>query len=278
MKVRAVLFDLDDTLVVQRASDEAALLAACRLGASDEEGAARLAAALRDHAARLWYEAPTAEYCRAVGINPIEGLWAGFDGDDPPLRELAAWASTYHRGAWHGALAACGIDDPALAAGLALSFQEERRSRHHLFPEVHAVLGSLQQHYTLGVVTNGAPDLQREKYFGTDLAGYFETFIASGDLGIGKPDRRIFSTAMLRLGAWAEETVMVGDSLSCDILGAQNAGLRAVWIDRLGEATTQQQIMPDACLQSLSHLDALLSGWSTAATPQHALSDAHSFR
>ena len=83
---------------------------------------------------------------------------------------------------------------------------------------------------------------------------------------------------MLRLGAWAEETVMVGDSLSCDMLGAQNAGLRAVWIDRLGEATTQQQIMPDACLQSLSHLDALLSGWSTAATPQHALSDAHSFR
>lgn len=278
MRVRAVLFDLDDTLVVQRASDEAALLAACRLAAPDDEGAGRLAAAVRAHAAKLWHEAPTTAYCQAVGISPIEGLWAGFSGDDPSLRALQGWRPTYLQGAWHGALAECGLDDPALAASLALSFQEERRSRHQLFPEVHAVLGSLQQHYTLGVVTNGAPDLQREKYFGADLAGYFETFIASGDLGIGKPDRRIFSTAMLRLGAWAEETVMVGDSLSRDMLGAQNAGLRGIWIDRLGEASTEQQIMPDACLESLSQLDALLGSWSTTATSQHSLTDAHSRR
>src|SRR5512139_2044184 len=101
MPVRAILFDLDDTLVVETPVVEASFIAAC-------EGAARshgvdpraLAASVRAHAERLWQEAPETTWCRAIGMSSWEALWAAFDGEDPDERRLRAWAPAWRREAW----------------------------------------------------------------------------------------------------------------------------------------------------------------------------------
>src|SRR5438094_8439902 len=176
METAAILFDLDDTLMVDEAAVEAALLATCvelqtRYGL-DPQG---LALTVRHCARELWRAAPTLTYCRAIGISSAEGLWAHFRGDDPYLRFLRAWAPTYRRETWGGALAEYDIHDVRLTAQLAESFPSQRRARHWVFPEAKAALQELRQHYRLALITNGAPDLQREKLHGAGLAPYAET-------------------------------------------------------------------------------------------------------
>jgi len=109
--IRAVLFDLDETLITDRAATNAALVATDRLAGAAGVDAVTLATAVRRHAGELWRAASTIDYCRAAGISPWEGLWAGFRGDAPELRTLRDWAPTYRRESWRRALAEQGVDD-----------------------------------------------------------------------------------------------------------------------------------------------------------------------
>ena len=88
--------------------------------------------------------------------------------------------------------------------------------------------------HRLGLVTNGASCLQREKLEGAGLAGCFDAVVVSGDIGIGKPDAAPYARALELLGARPEDATMVGDSLANDVDGALAAGLRAVWLNRGG--------------------------------------------
>lgn len=234
----AVLFDLDDTLVADDAATEDAFVAACAL-AQDQYGLdpQALAQAVRRHARRLWQAASTIAYCRAVGISSTEGLRAAFAGDDPNLAALRAWAPTYRRQAWTGALADLGIRDADLADVLAAAFAVERRARNWVFPDVVPVLSILQETHHLALVTNGSPDLQRAKLAGSGLAPYFTAVIVSGEVGVGKPDPRPFELALAALGVDRERAVMVGDSFDRDVLGARNAGILGIWLDRRGAVT-----------------------------------------
>ena len=95
-------------------------------------------------------------------------------------------------------------------------------------------LTHLREVYQLALLTNGAPDLQREKIQGANLARFFDTILISGEVGVGKPDCRIFKLALGALAASPFETVMVGDSLTRDILGAQRAGLKGILLNHSG--------------------------------------------
>jgi len=189
-----------------------------------------LALAARARARELWRAAPTYAYCRRVGISSWEGLWCRYEGDGPETRELREWAPTYRREAWRLALAEQGIEDAALAGALGEQFLVERRARHELFPDAEDALRVLSTRYVLGLVTNGASCLQREKLGNSGLGHYFEVVVVSGDLGTAKPDPVVFQRALAELGAeWA---VMVGDSLEKDVQGAVRSGLAAVWLNR----------------------------------------------
>lgn len=109
----------------------------------------------------------------------------------------------------------------------------------------------------MALLTNGAPDLQREKIQGANLARFFDTILISGEVGVGKPDCRIFRLALDALAASPSETVMVGDSLTRDILGAQQAGLKGVWLNRLGNDAADQ-VTPDVQITTLSQLHEIL--------------------
>lgn len=202
-------------------------------------------------------------YCDAIGISATECLWGAFSGDGAPLKALAQWAATFRSECWFRALADAGINDRALAEELAARFMQERGVCHIVFPEVEEVLKALQQHYQLALLTNGAADMQREKIAGSRLEPYLKTIVISGEVGIGKPDPQIFRRALAPLAVQPAQAVMVGDSLFRDISGAQQTGIKAIWINRCGMNEPEAAIIPDAQITSLAQLPAVLEGWAS---------------
>ena len=258
MAITHILFDLDDTLVAEESSAEAAFLATCehareRYGVDSHA----LHHAVRDRAREAWFSAPTNAYCQAVGIASWEGLWARFPGDDPNLKALRRWAPAYRRDAWARALEDFGVRDATFAERLASIFPAERRARHVVFPDVEDTLAALRGTFRLAILTNGTPGLQREKIAGSGLAHYFDAVTVAGEVGVGKPDARAFAAALEAAGATPGGTVMVGDSLRRDVQGAQQAGLRAFWLNRNGR-DRELDMMPDAEMTSLRELPTLL--------------------
>lgn len=255
MTVKAILFDLDDTLVVEVASAEASFLATCAL-AQDRYGIdpEALCQTVRQKAQELWRRSPAREYCLSIGISSWEGLWARFLGDDPCLQSLRAWSPTYRCESWSRALAEYGIGSPSFVERLAETFPRERRMRHIVYPDVRPVLQDLGEAYPLALLTNGAPDLQREKLNGSGLEPYFDTIVVSGEVGVGKPDPQFFYLALDRLGIRSGEAVMVGNSLRSDIGGAQSAGIKGIWLNRSGKSI-DRDIEPDAQIAGLDELN-----------------------
>jgi putative hydrolase of the HAD superfamily len=256
---RALLFDLDETLVVEEPAAVAAFEATARFAAAQHEvDVATLAVAARSRARELWYAAPTHTYCMRVGISSWEGLWCGFEGEEPDIRSLREWSPAYRREAWRLALADQGVEDVELAEELGERFGVERRARHEVFAEVDATMPELVESQVLALVTNGASCLQREKLAASGLGDYFDVVVVSAEFGVGKPDASIFSHALSRLGSDAEGAVMVGDSLSRDVDGAIAAGLQAVWLNRSGSPRPEDR--PDLVeISTLADLPAALA-------------------
>jgi putative hydrolase of the HAD superfamily len=174
---RALLFDLDETLMVEEPAAEAAFLAAAQLAAADHGVDAEiLALGARAQARELWYDAANHGYCLRVGISSWEGLWCRFEGEKSEARALREWAPEYRREAWRLALADQGVDDPRLAERLGERFAEERRARDEVFSEVPGTLKCLKATHLMALVTNGAACLQREKLAASDLAEYFDAW------------------------------------------------------------------------------------------------------
>lgn len=232
----ALLFDLDETLMVEEPAAVAALQATARLAAARhgdiDPGA--LAAGARSRARELWYAAPTHPYCKRVGISSWEGLWCRFEGPGADERSLRAWSPTYRRETWGLALADQGVEDAGLAEELGERFGDERRARHETFAGAGEALERLAESFALALVTNGAACLQREKLAASGLGHHFDAVVVSADLGTAKPDASVFHHALQQLGAENASATMVGDSLAKDIDGALAAGLEAIWINRDG--------------------------------------------
>jgi putative hydrolase of the HAD superfamily len=232
---RALLFDLDDTLVVEEPAAAAAFGAAARMALTRHRvNAESLALAARERARELWYAAPSHPYCMRVGISSWEGLWCRFEGEEPNVRWLREWSPRYRREAWNLALADQGVHDPVLAEELGERYGIECRARHDRFADVPACLDELRDTYTLGLITNGASCLQREKLATAGLDEYFDVVVVSAEFGIGKPHPSIFEHALSLLGSDREHAVMIGDSIARDVDGAIAAGLQAVWVNRSG--------------------------------------------
>jgi putative hydrolase of the HAD superfamily len=260
MKVRAVIFDLDETLIEEETSNDASALAAGGIAAARHGvDPVALLAALRMRSRELFLAGPMIDYCRDIGISAREALWGSFTGDAAALAQLRQWMPTYRLRSWLAALNAVGVDDQALAAELAEFFARDRSRRHVVFAETEHVLHELKNHFRLALLTNGAPDIQGNKIDGSNLASFFETIIISGDLGFGKPDRRIFQLALERLKVAAHEAVMIGDSLNRDVAGARDAGLHTIWINRYHRTLADAHPIPDLELTNLRDLPAILT-------------------
>ncbi|AEI41477.1 HAD family hydrolase [Paenibacillus mucilaginosus] len=260
MGIKAVLFDLDDTLLWDERSVQEAFRATCE-EASRVTGVdpVKLEEAVRREARALYESYETFPFTKMIGINPFEGLWANFtSGEQEEFRKLEALAPGYRTASWTRGLLALGIDDPELGYRLGELFPAERRSRPIVYEETFEVLDSLKGRYQLLLLTNGSPDLQKEKLAGVpELVPYFDHIIISGEFGRGKPNPAIFEHAVSLLGIKPEEGLMVGDKLTTDIMGSNAIGMRSLWINR-HEITRTDEIIPVHEIRSLRDIQDII--------------------
>ncbi|HEY8317265.1 MAG TPA: HAD family hydrolase [Amnibacterium sp.] len=124
------------------------------------------------------------------------------------------------------------LDDPAAEAWF-----EEYSSRYRAAFRLHAdalpCLDDLARHgLRFGIITNGDLAFQTAKLHALGITERFEQVITSGELGVAKPDRRIFAMAAERFGVPPDACAYVGDRLWTDALGATHAEMLGIWLDR----------------------------------------------
>lgn len=105
-----------------------------------------------------------------------------------------------------------------------------RHFKTTLYPCVEEALRRLSKRYKLALLSNTLSDTPRIVLQQSRLIDYFDVVVCSRDLGIRKPNPRIFLYVLKKLGVEAEEAVHVGDSLEADVEGASAAGMRAIWV------------------------------------------------
>lgn len=100
------------------------------------------------------------------------------------------------------------------------------RARHHVFPfdGVESALARLQNHYTLGAITNGNANV-----FLTPLASYFDFAVSAEKVGQNKPGPRPFEAALLHAGCEAAQMLHIGDHPEHDMAGARALGMPVLW-------------------------------------------------
>jgi len=109
------------------------------------------------------------------------------------------------------------------------------RNQVSLYGDVLPALTEMGRHFQLGSISNGFADLRA-----IGLAGHFNVSLAAHQFGCAKPDPRIFLAACEALGVAPQHTVYVGDDVQIDVQGARSAGLRSVWMNRAGRAAAHE--------------------------------------
>jgi HAD superfamily hydrolase (TIGR01509 family) len=223
---KAVLFDLDDTL--------------WPIAPVIAEAERALHAWLIEHAPKV---------AQAFTIEELRERRLALLAEQPHLRiDLGA----LRRAGLEAAFAQVSEDAGRIAA--AMTHYLAARNAVTPYDDVLPGLLRLSSQVILGSVSNGNADLDV-----IGLAHHFKVSLAAAQFGKAKPDPDIFLAACAALGVAPRETVYVGDDLRLDVEAAQNAGLRAVWLNRTGStAHLAAGIVPDAICASLEELIAWL--------------------
>ncbi|MFM1807874.1 MAG: hypothetical protein RLZZ242_599 [Bacteroidota bacterium] len=123
----------------------------------------------------------------------------------------------------------------------------------HVFDYTHETLSYLQSKYRLHILTNGFKEIQSKKLSGARIDHFFTCVINAEEVGVKKPHRAIFSAALDQAKVSAECALMIGDDLEADVLGAINAGIRAIHFNN--EALdTDSRCISISCLSELQRL------------------------
>lgn len=131
----------------------------------------------------------------------------------------------------------------------ALEFQnvyEKYQFKISLSKTMRQLLEECRKRWILGVITNGPTKHQWDKINTLGLTQYIpkENIFVSGQLGVSKPQKEIFTYACRHIGVSTEESCFVGDTFQNDIIGAKNAGMKAVWFQRR-KTEVFRNIQPD---------------------------------
>lgn len=116
----------------------------------------------------------------------------------------------------------------------------------------------LHSKYKVGIVTNGIKEVQHSRIENSTIAKYIDKIIISDEVGINKPDKRIFEYAMNYFEIMDKsEVIMIGDSLGADIKGGQNAGIDTCWVN-LRNNVNDTGIVPKYEVRKLEELFEIL--------------------
>lgn len=148
---------------------------------------------------------------------------------------------------------------PSLAAQCYYLWKNSRLALLRLSPETRNLLKDLHSSYKLLLLTNGVPQTQREKVKAAGCEEFFDGIVVGGEHAEQKPFASIFRFCFSMLEVEAKNCVMVGDSLSADIQGGFNAGVRAsVWINSAGGDVPSGSVKPDFTIPSVLDLPRIL--------------------
>ena len=117
-----------------------------------------------------------------------------------------------------------------------------------------ALLQALKPTYKIGIVTNNRTAEQQEKLRYLGLSELVDALITSEEVGVLKPDPRIYQVALARLGARAAETVMVGDNWQADVVRALAVGIRPLWLNRTGAPRSLPHVAEITSLEPLAEV------------------------
>ncbi|MFT3983272.1 MAG: YjjG family noncanonical pyrimidine nucleotidase [Lachnospiraceae bacterium] len=136
---------------------------------------------------------------------------------------------------------------------------------HYFIDGAEELLDVLSKDYALYLVTNGTTSVQEGRIKSAGIAGYFKDIFISEKIGFNKPGKAFFDCCFAQISDFRiEEAVIVGDSITSDIQGGKNAGIKTVWFNptRLVNASS---VLPDYEIVTLQELPGLLKNkesWS----------------
>lgn len=236
MKIKALLFDFDETLFVNEDSTQESVRYAWKILEKDypDIPVEKVVDAYMDSRDKFWH---------------VE--------DTRVIPEIQQGATHVRRILWLRTLNALEIQRYDLLDILVQRFGEKRYETWHLYPESLGILDLLKKSYQLVLITNGISEIQRGKIKKVQVESYFQPILVSGELGISKPDPRFFYQAADKAERQYSECIVIGDSVRNDIGGAKNAGMISVWVNRNGHLS-RPSITPDYEIKTLIELPLLL--------------------
>jgi len=123
------------------------------------------------------------------------------------------------------------IDDKYLSEEIGNYYVEKSPYQTKLIDGANEVLFNLSLHYNLHIITNGFKEVQYIKLRKSGIFGFFDKIVVSEDVGVLKPNKKIFQFALDKCGAKIEECLMIGDDLISDIYGARKFGMDQVFFN-----------------------------------------------
>ena len=143
------------------------------------------------------------------------------------------------------------------AAACMKQYEHNLSIGHYFLPGAEEAVMRLKEKYRLFLVSNGTASVQHSRLTSAGLYPCFEQVFISQEIGCNKPDKAYFDRCFERIPGFAlEKALMVGDSLTSDIRGGINAGLKTVWVNPAHKPCGD--IRPDYEIEGLSQLEALL--------------------
>lgn len=143
------------------------------------------------------------------------------------------------------------------ASACARDYERNLSIGHFFLPGAEEALEALQKKYRLFLVSNGTAAVQKGRMTSANLYRFFEQVFVSEEIGYNKPSKEYFDACFARIPDFdREKAVIVGDSLTSDILGGKNAGITTVWVNP--EHLPWGNIQPDYEIEALRQLEPLL--------------------
>lgn len=227
---RVLLFDLDDTILRFSAGQPNCWRLALELHAPHRDDHAVLLGSIDGESSEFW-------------AAPSRAFW-GRQNMHAARRLIACTA-----------LAAHGVPLD-LCLRIADEMTERKEALVRPFDGALEALARLRERgHRLGLITNGSALFQRRKLTRFELEPLFDVILIEGELGYGKPDRRVFERALELFDVDAPAACMIGDNLEADIAAARGLGIPSIWHDAYGVGLPARAIAdPDRIIGSLNEL------------------------
>jgi putative hydrolase of the HAD superfamily len=227
-RIRAIFFDLDDTLCKRKEASKKA----------------------RDYALNylLSKHPELVKHDLALAYNSI------VVGTLKLVRAGTLSFKEYQVGKFRRLLRKFEIKDEELAIELRERYYTKVVEELELFPEILPTLKRLNQKFLLGIITDGNQEHQLAQIEKLGIKKFFRFICVSDEVGFSKPAKEIFLYSLRKSDLKPEEVLYVGDSQLADVVGAKRVGMKVVWINRIGERLIEGVPKPDWEIRSLDEI------------------------